>query len=214
MQTTFEDLLSADNATRNRAEAEMESAQASNPSAFAATLLQGLSGQKVEVAQLCCSLIKKYFLNERNSTQLGEADLDSLRQALLDSMDFAAQPLNLLKRKGEVLSKIYAKLNKSEAMLAYLVQLASNADSKTRQFAMYCFEVLSELHLTSEQLTGYKNDFMSIFEKGLQDSDISVRVASLKAISAFFSGLEDSEVVLSFAPVLPVLMGTVVETLQ
>ena len=41
-----------------------------------------------------------------------------------------------------------------------------------------------------------------------------MRVASLKAITAFFSGIEEQEVVMGFAPVLPLLLNTVVETLQ
>jgi hypothetical protein len=34
-------------------------------------------------------------------------------------------------------------------LLAYLVQLADHAESKVRQFAMYVFEILSEVHLSS-----------------------------------------------------------------
>ena len=68
MQTTFEDLLSSDNTARKRAEAEIDTTAAQNPASFAGSLLQGLSGSKVEVAQICCSLLKKYFLDKKAST--------------------------------------------------------------------------------------------------------------------------------------------------
>ena len=32
---------------------------------------------------------------------------------------------------------------------------------------MYSFEILSEMHLTSEELTSSKKDFMNIFDKAL-----------------------------------------------
>jgi len=162
MQSTFQDLLSPDNSIRVRAEAAIEGEHARNPAAFADSLVMGL-GSKFEVASLCCVLMKKYFLDNRATTVLSDTDLENLRNAVLSSMDFEKQPLPLLKRKGDVLSKIYAKLNKSEMLLAYLVQLSDNPEPKTRQFAMYVFEVLSEVHLTSQQLSAYKNDFMNIF---------------------------------------------------
>jgi len=122
----------------------------------------GLGG-KFEVASMCCVLLKKYFLDSRAQTELGPQDLENLRNALLESINLEKQPLTLLKRKGDVLSKIYAKLNKTEMLLAYLVQLADHQDGKVRQFAMYVFEILSEVHLSSAQLTGSKNEFMTIF---------------------------------------------------
>mmetsp|Transcript_5143 Transcript_5143/g.3605 ORF Transcript_5143/g.3605 Transcript_5143/m.3605 type:complete len:117 (+) Transcript_5143:539-889(+) len=55
---------------------------------------------------------------------------------------------------------------------------------------------------------------MQIFEKALVDREISVRVAALKAITAFFNGIDDQDVVLSFISVMPKLLSIVVETLK
>lgn len=112
------------------------------------------------------------------------------------------------------MAKIFAKLDKNSEFIAYLVQLSQAEQAKTRQFAMYGFEVLSELHLTSEQLTASKNDFMGIFEQALKDPEVSVRVSALRAIAAFFSGIDDQDVVMGFAPILPTLLDTVVEALK
>jgi hypothetical protein len=79
---------------------------------------------------------------------------------------------------------------------------------------MYVFEILSEMHLSSEELSGAKGQFMQIFERALQDSEVIVRVAALKAISAFVSGIDDSSVALEFSPVLPMLLDVIVEALH
>ena len=55
---------------------------------------------------------------------------------------------------------------------------------------------------------------MQIFERALQDSDMAIKVAALKAISAFVSGIDDSTVALEFAPVLPMLLNVIVEALH
>ncbi len=78
-------------------------------------------------------------------------------------------PLILLKHKGDVLSKIYSKLEKKDVFVQYLVSLCASESSKCRQFAMYVFEILSEMHLSSEELSGAKGQFMQIFERALQD---------------------------------------------
>jgi len=46
--------------------------------------------------------------------------------------------------------------------------------------------------------------------KALKDSEVSVRVSALKACSSFISGIDEQEIVLGFAPILPTLLDTVV----
>ena len=79
---------------------------------------------------------------------------------------------------------------------------------------MYSFEVLSEMHLSSEELTQSKKDFMAIFDKALQDSEVIVKVAALKAIAAFISAIDDQDTVMEFSPVLPALLETIVTVLK
>ena len=63
----------------------------------------------------------------------------------------------LLKPKGDVLSKIYAKLEMKDAFFQYLTTLSQNqASTKSRQFAMYGFEILAEISLASEELKSAK----------------------------------------------------------
>jgi len=166
------------------------------------------------VATLCCVLLKKYFLDLRAEANLTAEDLEQLKNAVEGSLDFDNQPLVLLKRKGDVLSKIYSKLEKKDVFVQYLVSLCSSESVKCRQFAMYVFETLSEMHLSSDELSGAKVQFMQIFERALQDGEVTVRVAALKAVAAFVSGIDDSEVALEFAPVLALLLNVIVEALH
>ena len=163
---------------------------------------------------MSCILLKKYYLDIKATATLNDADLEAFKQAVNTSIDFDAQPIALLKRKGDVLSRIYSKLNQNAEFLAQLVSYANSTAVKQRQFAMYSFEVLSDMHLSSEELTSNKKDFMNIFDKALQDSEVLVKVAALKAIAAFISAIDDQETVMEFAPVLPALLDTIVTVLQ
>jgi hypothetical protein len=121
--------------------------------------------------------------------------------------------LTILKRKGDIISKIYAKQGKNEDLLKMLVEWSQSESSIGRQFSMYVFEVLSDCHLTPEQLSTYKDSFMTIFAKGLTDKEVEVRVAALKATTAFLTSIDDSDIVLAFGEVVPQLLNTVVEAL-
>lgn len=50
--------------------------------------------------------------SEVKPVDLSSADLEQLLNSILQTFDFELQSLNLLKRKGEVLAKIYSKLGK------------------------------------------------------------------------------------------------------
>ena len=71
--------------------------------------------------------------------------------------------MTLLKRKGEILSKIFAKLKQSEELLKLLVNWANSEVTNGRLFAMYLFEVVSDCHLSPEQISAYKDSFMAVF---------------------------------------------------
>lgn len=97
-------------------------------------------------------------------------------------------------------------------LLAGMVQ--SQQDAKVRQFAMYVFEVLSEINVNTEELQSQSGAYMAIFEKGLTDPDNNVRVASLKAVSAFLSSIEDQDIVMKFANTLSLIIDIVTEALK
>ena len=69
---------------------------------------------------MSCVLLKKYYLDIKATAELNNGDLETFKQAVLASIDFNAQPIALLKRKGDVLSKIYSKLNQNGEFLTQL----------------------------------------------------------------------------------------------
>ena len=79
---------------------------------------------------------------------------------------------------------------------------------------MYLFEVLSDCHLTPEQLSAYKDNFMGIFAKSLTDREMLVKVGALKALTSFLTSLEDSSEVAAYSEVVPLLLSTVVDALK
>lgn len=54
----------------------------------------------------------------------------------------------LLKRKGDLISKIFTLQNKNEELLGLLVNWAQSEDDMSKQFAMYVFEKQTECHLS------------------------------------------------------------------
>ena len=79
---------------------------------------------------------------------------------------------------------------------------------------MYVFEVLADCHLTPEQLTAYKDSFMTIFSKSLTDRELTVRVAALKATTSFLTSLDDSDMVMGYQGIIPQILNTVVDALK
>ena len=95
-----------------------------------------------------------------------------------------------------------------------MVEWAQSDNNSGREFSMYIFEVLSDCHLTNEQLMKYKDSFMNIFAKTLTDRNINVKVASLKATTAFLTSVDDSDMALSYVEIIPHLLNTVVDALK
>lgn len=121
----------------------------SNPSNLLNILVEGMKNQEQTIAQLAALMYKKLFLDDSRSEEISADDLEMMKQTVMNTMDFN-QPMTLLKRKGDIISKIYAKQNKSEDLLKLLVEWAQSDNVTSRQFAMYLFEVLSDCHLTPE----------------------------------------------------------------
>jgi hypothetical protein len=65
-----------------------------------------------------------------------------MRAAIVNSLDFA-QKFMTLKRKAEILSKVYFLQNQAEALLQLIVSsgwAAAEATPVQKQFALYLFE--------------------------------------------------------------------------
>ena len=92
--------------------------------------MTNMKSDQTEVAQISCVLFKKYFLE--NSEGVSPDDLKQMQEAVMASLDFQTQPLLLLKRKGDVLAKIYALRGENEALLKLVAEWAQSADAAAK----------------------------------------------------------------------------------
>lgn len=79
---------------------------------------------------------------------------------------------------------------------------------------MYVFEKQTECHLSEAQLTTYKDSFYTIFEKSMQDSNVAVRVAALRATASFLLSVENKQILEQFKPLTQTLLDTTVDALK
>lgn len=158
--TILESLLSVNNDVRKQAEATLETERTTNPARLMNLFFDGMKTEKQEIAQLSCVLFKKFFLD--GTQQLSTEDLETMKDTIMNTIDFN-QPLPLLKRKGDIISKIYSKQNKNEDLLKLIIDWSKLDNQTGRVFSMYVFEVLADCHLTPEQLSLYKDSFLGIF---------------------------------------------------
>ena len=77
-------------------------------------------------------MYKKLFLDDSRANDLSTSDLEMMKTSIMQTIDLGNQPLTLLKRKGDILSKVYAKLNQNEDLLKLLVEWAQSDLTQSR----------------------------------------------------------------------------------
>ena len=79
---------------------------------------------------------------------------------------------------------------------------------------MYAFELLSEYHLPQEQIVQHSGDFMNIFNSSLNDGDVRVKVATLKALTSFLTCIEDEDQAIKYKGMMGTLINVVIVVLK
>lgn len=161
-----------------------------------------MKAEEQQIAQLSALMYKKLFLDDSRSESLSHADLQMMKESIMNTVSFS-QNISLLKRKGDILSKIFAKLKQSEELLKLLVNWASSEVTNGRLLAMYMFEVVSDCHLSPEQISAYKDSFMTVFASSLADKEVTVRVGALKATISFLTSIDDTDTVMQYQGIIP-----------
>jgi molecular chaperone GrpE (heat shock protein) len=75
---------------------------------------------------------------------------------------------------------------------------------------MYNFEILSEYHLSQEHIVKNSQTFLGLFNQTLQENDVIIKVASLKAITSFLSSIDDTEEVIKYKSMMEGLLDVVI----
>lgn len=79
---------------------------------------------------------------------------------------------------------------------------------------MYNFEILAEYHLPQELVIENSANFLELFKESLEDEQIEIRVASLKAISSFLSSIDEEDVVLKYKGISEKMLNVVIEVMK
>jgi hypothetical protein len=131
-----------------------------------------------------------------------------------------ADPMTLLRRKAEIVCKIHKKQGNYAELIAKLQGLASQPAStaddiiKSKEFAMYMFELLAEYHLPQDLIVSNQDSFMQLFSHSMEDTNPRVRVATLKALTSFITSIEDEELVMKYQAMMGNLLNIVIEVLK
>ena len=75
---------------------------------------------------------------------------------------------------------------------------------------MYALELLSEFHLPQEQIVQNKDNFMNLFTHSLQDTEIKVKVATLKSLANFLTVFEGEDDVMKYKSMMGPLIDLVI----
>ena len=86
--TLLQNLLSANNEERRNAENIIENERNNNPASLVNVFMNGMQNQSLELATLSCVLFKKYFLDDRRSEGVNDADLEQMKTNILSTLDF------------------------------------------------------------------------------------------------------------------------------
>lgn len=91
------------------------------------SVIQNVEGSDPTTVAMACLLLKKLYLDDRKSEesleQLTPEDLAQMKAAfttLLGPSNLEAEPMSLLRRKAELLCKIYNKLESFAELVALL----------------------------------------------------------------------------------------------
>lgn len=174
--------------------------------------------------QLALLLLKRHFLDSRAEDadywQVEDAHVVALKDQITQSLNFQAQDTITLKLKAEVICKCQNRLNGLKALINDLATLLKWTEGppeellKRKQFALYSFEVLSEYHLSQDILTEYSDNFLELFTSTLQEEQVAIKVAAVKAISCFLSSIDNGQVVMKYKGMISGLLDVVIEVMK
>lgn len=212
VQVAISACLGADNEKRKEAEKFLESQQQSNPGQLIQSLFETMKSSDPLIAQFACVYIKWAYVGNEVST-LPRESFEEMKTKLFDFVDFDKQGA-YLQSLGFLIVKVYAKLEQFVELMNKTVEWGQSENPLAWSFAMYLIEVIADVHMPVELFKQYVNEFANIFAKGLSDTDVRVKVSTLKAASSFLTSIEDKNDVKDFAPIIEPMMNAIIDALQ
>jgi hypothetical protein len=99
--------------------------------------------------------------------------------------------------------------------LIQIISTLSSVDALNIKLGlMYLIEIICESSFDDNLLMEYSSGFEAIFQKGLEDENIQVKVASFKALTVFLASITKLELVMKFSAVLNILLHKCIELIK
>jgi hypothetical protein len=209
----FEDLMNPDREIRMNAEGKLGSLKQHSLEVGLSVFKDGMNAEKAVVSQLATLLLKKTYLDDPEVLKVLTPDQLSLMKALLiENLNFQKE-WKTLQRIGEALAKIYT-VSDLRSSFADIMAWFNNENPVTKQFAILLIEILCDHKVLKDDVVkDAVNDFHAIFQKGLLDSDVKVRVSSLKAITQFLTNL-NKDLIMKFSSLTSAIIDTLIYALK
>ena len=202
--------MSAETETRKAAEEYIQTQSTQNPSLIFQYLLEGMK-HPLPRSKMALYLIKTYFLGETDS--IPQEFKEAFSNNLLEIITTSTHAPSLL-TCADILARFFIYNNRQQELLGKLVGWSEDANPQLRIFSMTAFERLAEVHLESKFILAECNSFMQVFAKTLQDPDLNVKIASLKATAIFLCSIDDEELVMKFQEAVGVMVQILIEALK
>lgn len=216
-------IISADNAQREQAEAQLEQACQTNTKQTLAALVQVMAS-KPALSELAAMLIqKKILVNKVNSQKLEGEDFNALIKTCVDLVENPESSLNSLKRVAEILVHMFratssdegqGNLKATENFFNLLEKYQETTDKKIKLFLLYILETLAEFTYEESVLVSASGKFTGYFSKFMEDADPEIKIEAAGALIAFLTCLTEEKHLGPYSSALPTLITLLIDSVK
>ena len=205
----FENLMSANKETRETAEKDLDQIKKMPVDQSLPIFQAGMSSPNKNVSQLSTLMFRKVYLDSKDiKANLTVPQIETMKNILKSYVSFEeGKEWKNLQRIADALAQLY-QISEMKDNFAEIITWFNMPQPLARQFGIYVIEVLCDLEaLKDDVIKGSIEDFKQMFSKGLQDSDIKVRVSTFKATAQFLINLKEENNVLAFTPLIEIILN-------
>ena len=207
----FENLKSPNKEIRQQAEKDLEKMKQLPIEQSFPIFQTGISSNDENISQLSSLMFKKVYLENKNiMSNLTVEQILQMKNFLKSQITFNQnKSWKTLQRIADNLSHLY-QLSDMKESFSEILSWFNNNEPLARKFAIYIIEVLSDLLVFKNDLVKSNlNDFKSMFNKGLNDNDIQVKVSSIISLTQFIINLNDDSLIEEFSQLIDTLLISV-----
>ena len=213
----FENCMSPNKEVRTNAEKDLEKMKSMPVSNTINIFKEGMQSANESIAQLSSLLLQKTYLDPaQEQVKPTLEDYKLIADAIKPQINFKGRPWKTLQRFADCLGRIYKNTSLAQGIGEILGWFNNQEDPISRKFAIYLIQILSEINAFSGDVIDANavENFQMIFNKGLNDTDVDVKIESLKAITEFLNSLPKEETILKFNVLGDLMLQTLVYALK